>query len=201
MTKETNERSSLDDPTPAQWDAASQAARDGADRIAAPVALRFPAMVRKMWSGGEVQKWLDEQGPLYARPAWWDGRTVAAAVHAEAIEDLERIDAALGLDPNEATVDETLAAIAALRAEQLALAYPAELTPALREVLGLMLWTTTPIAHALRSGGAEIRPKAEEEQAHVLHWLIQLALRHDEAWRSRAVAKLNEIKAGTATAQ
>lgn len=33
-----------------------------------PVALRFPTMLRKMWSGGEVQAWLDSQGPLYAAP-------------------------------------------------------------------------------------------------------------------------------------
>lgn len=25
--------------------------------------LRFPTMLRKMWSGGEVQAWLDEQAP------------------------------------------------------------------------------------------------------------------------------------------
>ncbi|MGT2453763.1 hypothetical protein ACU4GI_10880 [Cupriavidus basilensis] len=152
MTKEANERRSLDDATPAQWDAASQAAREDAalEGEEAPIALRFPTMLRKMWSGIEVQNWLDEQGPLYARPA-----------------------------P----------------------AYPAEMTPALQEVLSLMLWNTGPIAHVLRTGGAEIRPKAEDEQAHVLHWLIQLALRHDEAWRSRAVAKLNEIKAGTAIPQ
>ncbi|CAD0264179.1 hypothetical protein DENIT_20062 [Pseudomonas veronii] len=30
-----------------------------------PVLLRFPTMLRKMWSGGEVQAWLDELGPLY----------------------------------------------------------------------------------------------------------------------------------------
>lgn len=152
MTKETNESRSLDDATPAQWDAASMAARTDADPagLATPVTLRFPMMLRKMWSGTEVQNWLDEQGPLYARPA-----------------------------P----------------------AYPSEMTPALQEVLSLMLWNTGPIAHVLRDGGAEIKPKAEDEQAHVLHWLIQLALRHDEAWRSRAVARLNEIKAGTATPQ
>lgn len=33
-----------------------------------PVQLRFPTMLRKMWSGGEVQAWLDEQGPLYTAP-------------------------------------------------------------------------------------------------------------------------------------
>lgn len=33
-----------------------------------PAQLRFPAMLRKMWSGGEVQQWLEEQGPLYRHP-------------------------------------------------------------------------------------------------------------------------------------
>lgn len=36
---------------------------------AEPVELRFPTMLRKMWSGTEVQNWLDEQGPLYTRAA------------------------------------------------------------------------------------------------------------------------------------
>jgi len=31
----------------------------------APTALRFPASLRKMWSGGEVQQWLDDRGPFY----------------------------------------------------------------------------------------------------------------------------------------
>lgn len=31
----------------------------------AAVQLRFPTMLRKMWSGGEVQKWIEEQGTLY----------------------------------------------------------------------------------------------------------------------------------------
>ena len=33
-----------------------------------PVKLRFPTMLRKMWSGGEVQDWLDRQGSLYTSP-------------------------------------------------------------------------------------------------------------------------------------
>ena len=36
-----------------------------------PVALKFPTMLRKMWSGGEVQEWLDKQQPLYTHPATW----------------------------------------------------------------------------------------------------------------------------------
>lgn len=34
----------------------------------APVTLRFPTMLRKMWAGSEVQSWLDERGPLFASP-------------------------------------------------------------------------------------------------------------------------------------
>ncbi|MFJ7312566.1 hypothetical protein ACIQVE_07295 [Pseudomonas sp. NPDC098747] len=34
----------------------------------APAKLNFPTMLRKMWSGGEVQRWIDEQGPLYRPP-------------------------------------------------------------------------------------------------------------------------------------
>lgn len=33
-----------------------------------PVKLAFPTMLRKMWSGGDVQDWLDRQGPLYRTP-------------------------------------------------------------------------------------------------------------------------------------
>jgi len=39
-----------------------------------PVALKFPTMLRKMWSGGEVQEWLDKQQSLYTHPApSWQG--------------------------------------------------------------------------------------------------------------------------------
>lgn len=31
-----------------------------------PVKLKFPTMLRKMWSGAEVQQWLDERQPLYS---------------------------------------------------------------------------------------------------------------------------------------
>lgn len=33
-----------------------------------PAKLNFPTALRKMWSGGEVQDWLDQQGPLYRHP-------------------------------------------------------------------------------------------------------------------------------------
>ncbi len=33
-----------------------------------PVAWHFPTMLRKMWSGGEVQEWLNSLPPLYTHP-------------------------------------------------------------------------------------------------------------------------------------
>jgi|GEM_PF-2762228 len=80
------------------------------------------------------------------------------------------------------------------------LPYPTEPTDALLEVLGLMLYTTTPIAHALRAAGTDIPKRCEEEQAHVLHWLIQLALQHGTDWRERARKSIEELQAATQAA-
>ena len=59
---------------------------------------------------------------------------------------------------------------------------PAEMTPELHEVLGLPNFRTCPIAHLFRAGGAEIRPKVEDEQAYVLFWLLHLVLQHGTGW-------------------
>lgn len=80
------------------------------------------------------------------------------------------------------------------------LPYPTEPTDALLEVLGLMLYTTTPIAYALRAAGTDIPKRCEEEQAHVLHWLIQLALQHGTDWRERARKSIEELQAATQAA-
>lgn len=80
------------------------------------------------------------------------------------------------------------------------LPYPTEPTDALLDVLGLMLYTTTPIAYALRTAGTDIPTRCEEEQAHVLHWLIQLALQHGAEWRARAWRSIDELQAATQAA-
>jgi hypothetical protein len=56
-----------------------------------------------------------------------------------------------------------------------------------RRILGLMPWQTGPIAHALvKLKLAEIPPKCEEEQAHVMHWLLTMYQRHGERWKDVA---------------
>lgn len=39
----------------------------------APAKLYFPTMLRKMWSGGDVVRWIEEQGPLYRKPLVTEG--------------------------------------------------------------------------------------------------------------------------------
>lgn len=71
---------------------------------------------------------------------------------------------------------------------------PNEITPALREVLGLPNFTTGPIAHAFRAAGANIRTKCEDEQAYVLFWLLKLAIEHGDNWRKVAGDELAALK-------
>lgn len=73
------------------------------------------------------------------------------------------------------------------------LPFPKMLTEPVRDVLSLMLWSTTPIAHALRAGGHTIERKVEDEQAVALHWLLGFALEHGEDWQRHAAIALREI--------
>jgi 2-methylcitrate dehydratase PrpD len=77
--------------------------------------------------------------------------------------------------------------------------YPKKITPELREVLGLMNFQTCPVAHALRAAGEDIPHKTEAEQAHVLHWMIGLALEHGPAWREKVGERLKEIASTQST--
>lgn len=71
--------------------------------------------------------------------------------------------------------------------------FPPTLTPPLRRVLGMMLWETGPIAHALRATGQDIARKAEDEQAAVLHWLVGFVLKHGADWHKHAAIALHEM--------
>lgn len=67
---------------------------------------------------------------------------------------------------------------------------PVEMTPAMREVLGLPNFMCSPFAEQLRLGGHEIPRKAEEEQAAVIWWLLPFAVAHGEDWRPIAVKSI-----------
>jgi hypothetical protein len=77
------------------------------------------------------------------------------------------------------------------------LSYPTEPTEALLEVLGLMLYTPRPSRMPCAPPGTDIPKRCEEEQAYVLHWLIQLALQHGVNWRARSGKSLDDLLAAT----
>lgn len=78
------------------------------------------------------------------------------------------------------------------------LALPGEMTPAIREVLGLPNFRTGPIAHAYRAAGHPIRTKMEDEQAFVLFRFLRFALEHGPGWFAESCI---DLEAAVATAK
>ncbi|MCA8324066.1 hypothetical protein [Burkholderia cepacia] len=72
--------------------------------------------------------------------------------------------------------------------------YPDVMTAELRDVLGRPNFWCGPIAHEMRAAGADIKTKAEDEQAHVLHWLVKLVLDHGAEWQPVAAEELRAIR-------
>lgn len=79
--------------------------------------------------------------------------------------------------------------------------FPEALTDDLLDVLSTMIWTSGQIAACLRAGGDQIKTRAEDEQAHVLHWLISLALKHGPEWRAKASERIEAIRDAAAPAK
>ena len=75
------------------------------------------------------------------------------------------------------------------------LIYPEELTPALRDAIGIMIFESGPVAHLFRAAGHNIDCKVEAEQTFVLHWLIKLALQHGDGWKPITANELDRLKA------
>ncbi len=74
--------------------------------------------------------------------------------------------------------------------------YPNEMTDDITWILGRPNFACAPIAHALRAAGdMKIETRGEAEQAHVIHWLLKMALDHPEDWRKRVGDRLDEIAA------
>ena len=68
-------------------------------------------------------------------------------------------------------------------------------TDAVFEALTKMNFQTGPVAHLFRDEGAEIRRKCEDEQAYVLRWLLQLALKHGAEWPKAAAEEVQQLVA------
>ncbi len=103
--------------------------------------------------------------------------------------ELELIEARDALAGAAVVADTAGAEIRTLRGRAL----PADITPPVQDVLRLMLWQTTPIAHALRATGRAIPRKCEDEQAIALHWLLGFALEHGDDWQKHAAVALRQL--------
>ncbi|MFM0351253.1 hypothetical protein [Paraburkholderia sp. RL17-347-BIC-D] len=82
-----------------------------------------------------------------------------------------------------------------------AMTYPAEIPPELHHVLGMMCFQLARNAHLLRSVGADIKTRAEDEQAYCLHWLIKHVLAHGAEWADHAEADVAAAREKIAATQ
>jgi hypothetical protein len=63
---------------------------------------------------------------------------------------------------------------------------PDQINDDLTEILGMMLFTTAPIAHSMQRSGVAIPHKVEAEQANVLFKLLSIYAEHGDQWRTHA---------------
>lgn len=61
-----------------------------------------------------------------------------------------------------------------------------------RAILGRICFQCIGIAKRLREQGHEIRPRAEDEQAAVIHFLLNCYLSHGAGWADEAERRLHE---------
>lgn len=61
-----------------------------------------------------------------------------------------------------------------------------ELNEHTSRIFGMMCFEAATYCPALRRSGLEVAHKAEDEQAAVIHWLINLYLGHGEQWEAAA---------------
>lgn len=61
-----------------------------------------------------------------------------------------------------------------------------------RWILGQPIFKHMRIVHIHRQAGIEISSRMEDEQAHVLFWMLDLYQKHGADWRAAAEAELTE---------
>jgi len=55
-----------------------------------------------------------------------------------------------------------------------------ELNETTRKIFGIMCFTVGPLVRLMREVGHDVKTKAEDEQAAVIHWRLNLYLEHGE---------------------
>ena len=67
-----------------------------------------------------------------------------------------------------------------------------ELNEHTRWILGRPNFWCMPIANALRKIGYKIKPKAEDEQAVVIHWMLEMYKKYGDGWKGLASKELED---------
>lgn len=71
-----------------------------------------------------------------------------------------------------------------------------EMNDDLLAILGKPNFVCGPIAQLMKAAGvAAVRPRSEDEQAHVLLWLLRLYLEHGHAWANTASLEISNWQA------
>ena len=140
--------------------------------------------------GVAIGRIIDPEAFASGDPALAERRSAALA-KAKKIERME-----FDFDELGAALQGEIEAVEAAAAAE-PLIYPAELTPALKEVLSLgwTPWVLRDVWTVLRACGQPIATKAEEEGSAALHFLIPFALEHGDAWRAAVGERLRTMKA------
>lgn len=68
-----------------------------------------------------------------------------------------------------------------------------ELNDETKWILGQLCFQCAGTAQILRLDGHEIKTKAEDEQAAVIHWMLCLYEEHGDQWREKASEILKDI--------
>lgn len=72
------------------------------------------------------------------------------------------------------------------------------LMPELASILGMICFQCIPYANMLRLSGHEIKNRAEDEQAAVIHWMLGHYFSHGEdGWRKAAAEDVDRMRAET----
>ena len=100
-------------------------------------------------------------------------------------------------DPRDAEIAALRARVAELEADAKIGRVVREFDAEARDILGRPCFTCGRIAEVLRRMGRTIPPKAEDEQAEVLRWMLGLYAEHGAQWREKGDDELRAALAAT----
>lgn len=91
------------------------------------------------------------------------------------------------------TVRKVEAALTALQSREEVVRELPPFDEVVREILGTPCFAVIQVAHVMRLKGFDIPRKAEEEQAAVAYFKLQMYMKYGKEWEAKGVAELNAM--------